>query len=356
MFGGSHRNDTWEWTGAAWQDVTPSAGNPTGRYNHALAYDLARRRSVLFGGRGTAGRFADTWEWDGSGWSDKTPVSGNPGARDDHALAYDAERRCSVLFGGYGGPGIGFFDDTWCWDGSAWANVTPASGRPPARSGTALAYDSARKRVVLFGGLAQAGELADTWEWDGAAWTNVTPSSGGPGKRTDHALVYDVTRARVLLVGGKEAGNTLDDTWEWNGSQWTNLTASAGALARQGHALAIDPIRGGVVVRGEGTDNSTWVLEYRRAGTPREGCVYGVDTDRDGLVGCADPDCFMVCTPGCNPATQTCDLAWPRCGDGTCDGIESPRLCATDCGPPAAVCGDDVCQPGETTLGCPGDC
>jgi hypothetical protein len=144
MFGGSHRNDTWEWTGAAWQDVTPSAGNPTGRYNHALAYDLARRRSVLFGGRGTAGRFADTWEWDGSGWSDKTPVSGNPGARDDHALAYDAERRCSVLFGGYGGPGIGFFDDTWCWDGSAWANVTPASGRPPARSGTALAYDSAR--------------------------------------------------------------------------------------------------------------------------------------------------------------------------------------------------------------------
>jgi hypothetical protein len=209
---------------------------------------------------------------------------------------------------------------------------------------------------VLFGGLAQAGELADTWEWDGAAWTNVTPSSGGPGKRTDHALVYDVTRARVLLVGGKEAGTTLDDTWEWKGSQWTNLTASAGALARQGHALAIDPIRGGVVVRGEGTDNSTWVLEYRRAGTPREGCVYGVDTDRDGLVGCADPDCFMVCTPGCNPATQTCDLAWPRCGDGTCDGIESPRLCATDCGPPAAVCGDDVCQPGETTLGCPGDC
>ena len=57
------------------------------------------------------------------------------------------------------------------------------------RSGTAMAYDSARQRIVLFGGLAahslQSGERADTWEWNGAAWIErQTPTR--PPARAGH--------------------------------------------------------------------------------------------------------------------------------------------------------------------------
>jgi hypothetical protein len=45
----------------------------------------------------------------------------------------------------------------------------------------------------------------------------------------------------------------------------------------------------------------------------------------------------------------------PFCGDGVCEPSrgEDHASCAGDC-PPA--CGDAICQPGEDTHSCPGDC
>lgn len=40
----------------------------------------------------------------------------------------------------------------------------------------------------------------------------------------------------------------------------------------------------------------------------------------------------------------------PVCGDGICNGTETPFTCGDDCPP---VCGDNICSPGEN---CPGDC
>ena len=37
-----------------------------------------------------------------------------------------------------------------------------------------MAYDEARRRVVLFGGDGEAGMLDDTWEWNGRQWIRVT--------------------------------------------------------------------------------------------------------------------------------------------------------------------------------------
>ena len=42
---------------------------------------------------------------------------------------------------------------------------------PSARGGSAMAYDAARGRVVLFGGADVDGTpLGDTWTWDGTTW------------------------------------------------------------------------------------------------------------------------------------------------------------------------------------------
>jgi hypothetical protein len=67
---------------------------------------------------------------------------------------------------------------------------------PSKRAGHAMAYDSARARVVLFGG----ADLRDTWEWDGQIWIQV--SNIGPSPRVNHAMAYDAARQRMVLFGG----------------------------------------------------------------------------------------------------------------------------------------------------------
>ncbi len=42
---------------------------------------------------------------------------------------------------------------------------------PSARGGIpSMAYDTDRKKVVLFGGWNEAGPVSDIWEWDGTRW------------------------------------------------------------------------------------------------------------------------------------------------------------------------------------------
>src|SRR5262245_11281982 len=83
--------------------------------------------------------------------------------------------------------------------------------RPSIRRGPVMAYDSARHRLVLFGGYsARLGEsrLGDTWEWDGDIWRRV--STTGPSPRAGHAMAYDSARGRVVLFGGYD-GTYLGD-------------------------------------------------------------------------------------------------------------------------------------------------
>jgi len=82
-----------------------------------------------------------------------------PLPRAEPALAYDGARQRTVLFGGrHDDPGLA---DTWEWDGTVWTRRSPVQS-PPARIGAALAYDAARGRTVLFGGRS-ATALSDTW-------------------------------------------------------------------------------------------------------------------------------------------------------------------------------------------------
>jgi hypothetical protein len=72
-------------------------------------------------------------------------------------------RASVVLFGGTRlfGPGQ-LFRDTWTWDGEYWTQRQDIG--PAPRAGHGMAYDSARQRTVLFGGMAANGSLGDTWE------------------------------------------------------------------------------------------------------------------------------------------------------------------------------------------------
>jgi hypothetical protein len=118
-------------------------------------------------------------------------------------MAYDVARRRTLLFGGTTATGA-LLGDTWEWDGSAWLQVS--LGGPSPRLGHAMAYDAARSRVVLTGGAvpdASGAALADAWEWDGASWREITPAStDAPEPVQSHTLVYDPVQATLVSIGG----------------------------------------------------------------------------------------------------------------------------------------------------------
>lgn len=164
-----------------------------------------------------------------------------PSPRSGHAMAFDTLRARMVLFGG--ADQTGPLGDTWGWDGSSWTQLSAVG--PSPRTGNAVAFDSQRGRVVLFGG----GGNADTWEWDGSAWLPQLFAVGPPG-RTSHVMAYDSQRGRTVLFGGRDAsGTNLGDTWEWNGVAWV-LGPGTGPVDRSLYCMAYDEVRGRTILAG----------------------------------------------------------------------------------------------------------
>src|SRR5215469_1962040 len=243
--GGQTVGDTWEWNGEFWTQVSDLG--PSARSFHAMAYDAARAQVVLFGGdlnpRPFAGKnlpSGETWAWDGQAWTQLADTGPSP-RRSASSMAYDSVRERVVLFGG------DVNQDTWEWDGAEWTQ-TAADG-PPRRESASLAYDNVRQRLVLFGGDG-AGSFGDTWEFDGNAWTNVAHS--GPSGRTDTGMVF--SGSRTILFGGGFAGGgpTLKDTWEWSGKYWTQRQ-DIGPLDRARHGMVYDSNRDRIVLFGGAT-------------------------------------------------------------------------------------------------------
>jgi hypothetical protein len=76
-----------------------------------------------------------------------------------------------------------------------------------------MCYDTARQRMVVFGGMLCVGSLcrpaADTLEWDGSQW--IVRNTTGPVARNGHVLFHDPLRERTVLFGG----TTSTDLWEY---------------------------------------------------------------------------------------------------------------------------------------------
>jgi hypothetical protein len=262
-------DDTWEWDGATWSRRAPLHA-PQARKYHAMAYDDRRGKIVLFGGAVLSNTtflttlFADTWTWDGLDWRQEQPLN-SPSARNGHAMAYDSQRDRMVMFGNFL-----FISDTWEWDGANWSQASPANA-PPSRSLPGMAFDSLRARVVLFGGQAIFTMLDDTWEWDGVNWTPLAPASR-PAARGGHGMVFDSRRGRTRVFGGNGVGPTGygNDLWEWDGAAWTQIATGGALRGRQNFGMAYDASRDRLVMFGghEGSVTTSMgdAWEYGTAG------------------------------------------------------------------------------------------
>ena len=203
LFGGvdsGFAGDTWQCgDGTAWTELSESGPSPRARM--AMAFDSTRNRVVLFGGQsGDSFHLNDTWEFDGDDWTQVQDAG--PPARCAHSMAFDSVGNRVVLFGGLGTDST-VLSDTWAWDGKNWVQI--AEFGPSPRLGAAMAATSG-SNLLLFGGVDNENAdvpstvLADTWEFDGKRWTQRQDIGPGPLERA--AMAFDSTRSSVVLFGG----------------------------------------------------------------------------------------------------------------------------------------------------------
>src|SRR5262245_20578632 len=119
------------------------------------------------------------------------------------------------------------------WSGVAWRSMAvgqPPFGAPVSRTSFATANDPLNGRAYVFGGRA-VSTLADLWYFDGLAWSQVSAALPPP-RRTNAAMAYDTTRRRLVLYGGEDSNQQpLTDTWEYDGLGWTLIGAGPSWVA-----------------------------------------------------------------------------------------------------------------------------
>lgn len=140
------------------------------------------------------------------------------------SVVYDGKRKQVILFGGFG-QDPKRLGDTWAWNGKTWRQVSQAG--PPARSGAGVAFDRRAGVVTLFGGTNGPQHFDDQWQWDGQRWTEIKVAGPKPGKRVGPGMVYDTARGKIVLYGGHIRENkqvrASNEMWEWDGRQWTQI-------------------------------------------------------------------------------------------------------------------------------------
>jgi hypothetical protein len=256
----------------SWRVAQPDV-SASARYLAMMTYDSTRKQVVLFGGMPDAHHepyYSDTWIWNGSTWSGALPVTA-PSQRFAGAMADDAARGELVLFGGHDYR-YALLSDTWVWNGTSWTQRCGLGMQrcgPSPRMAHAMAYDSDRKRVVVFGGgktvvdydMSYVGPAqSDTWEWDGATWketcgdTSATPCAI-PGLR-GASMAYDPVSKRIVLYGGEgdrvgDDANLVDRVWEYDGATWSKRDENTNVPRPRAFAsLTYDTTRARIVLHG----------------------------------------------------------------------------------------------------------
>jgi len=211
-----------------WTTLTAdgAVGSPSPRGQCAIAWDFARGVLVVFGGSdGTGTRQNDTWEWNGTAWNNVTPVGISPTARSFAAMAYDWINARLVLFGGNIGGSPAQVNDTWTWDGLTWTQLSPAT--VPAIRQQHLMVDRPDKVDIIMAVGQNTVRLADTWRWDGTTnnWVAITSATTPPTARVALDATYDLVRQRVVIAGGNNVSTSpTGQISEFDGINWVNRT------------------------------------------------------------------------------------------------------------------------------------
>lgn len=247
----TRQNDTWEFDGISWSQRTFAVA-PSARYGHTMVFDSARNKVVLFGGFDAATR-NDVWEYDGTSWQERSIAGPLPPPRVRHAAAFDSGRNVMVIYGGYNNA---LPTDTWEYNGNSWRQIT--GGTLGGRWGLVMAYAPQWQRVLAFGGFGAPSpeEAAIVHAFDGVTWTTVAMPNG-PTARAYATLTYQASRNSLALFGGQQVHDyaSVGDVWEIvvggaGEMAWQQRTDATAPPKRSYAAMSAMPTDGSIVLFG----------------------------------------------------------------------------------------------------------
>ncbi len=322
LFGGTNDSstwqlsDTWHFADGRWQKPTNDPGAPDLSYGASMLYEASRGRVVGFGGSGFSTKIHE-YAGDPRAWASLT--QNGPYGRIDHGWAAFPPREGMLLFGGWADTpwGARCVHDTWILEGSAWTEVV-TTHHPSERRGTAMTFCADDNSVYLYGGKevrVRGTTHSDLWRFDGLDWTLVHDQAP-PGPREYHSLSYDSARERLVVFGGGTSNEGR--VWEFDGESWHAMPQTrqpethrtSGTLAYHPE-LQVTFFFGGKTVLTTQTFGDLW--------------AYGPDPDGDGIVGLLD-NC--VDTANADQANADDDAAGTACdcndGDATLLRIPAP--------------------------------
>lgn len=231
MYGGYDDNgrdiyaDTWEWDGETWHRFDEPGPGP--RSSYSLVYDPIRRHVLLFGGLALDGPKNDTWTWNGEAWS-KVADTG-PSPRGEAGIVFDPIGQRIMLSGGmaYDTATIGtrinislnrsrMPSDTWTWDGRAWTQLRVSDAPRMAP----LTLDPISRKVRRTAGETPEGYFGDLQQWTDNGWAAI--ANAVIPERHGLAVALDTRRQRLVMYGGFSK-TALGDLWEWDGRQMRNI-------------------------------------------------------------------------------------------------------------------------------------
>ena len=238
---------TWEFAGGDWtfrhNTLFALCGAPVVSMGNTIV--TAGSGGAFGGGYNCFAGGFQTWLYSGNNWiEDTSPGANVPSARSGHAMAFDSHRGVIVLFGGANTQLGDTYGDTWEYNGQ-WSLRTPP-GRPSARSGAAMTYDSVRRVIVMTAGSGPSGMTRETWEYNGVTWTQ----RGGvqPPAMTNPRFAFDPDRHCAVLYGGTaQGGGDFFATWEYRAGTWTQISSATPTLWDQA-GVTYDPVERAILL------------------------------------------------------------------------------------------------------------
>jgi hypothetical protein len=232
--------ETWIFEpGAGWAEL--DIDMPSARARYGAAYDPAGERALIFGGRyreaggsGNYDLFSELWEFDypSQEWTLLDDGSG-PDARTYPSLAWDDTEQALYLFGGMTNASpmsIIVDEEIWRYKDGEWEELTATGDAPSTRTFLGEAWDSERRRLVLFSGQVGdywSGSYDETYALDieTLEWTELNDGDDAPSTRMHPHAVYDAERDRYLLFGGHTDIGDANDIWAMDpdSGEWSSV-------------------------------------------------------------------------------------------------------------------------------------
>jgi ell wall binding domain 2 (CWB2) len=208
-------NQTWTWNGSIWAQQHPAV-SPPARYTACAAADDATGQFLMYGGMadGADGSvdLNDTWNWTGANWQQLTPATSPPGG--ECQMTYDAARKMVVMLveAPAGAPDAGVMQ-TWIWNGGTWSHAADVPTAVPGAGGPVpISFDPDTQTDLAYVGettctqlgashSSQCVQLDQLWSFDGSTWTQAQ-AANNPQTGAEFAAAYDAATHQFVISGG----------------------------------------------------------------------------------------------------------------------------------------------------------